>query len=537
MTYQIKTSFNKAFEWVRSDNISFIGYLIDNSFLVPTSSDLKNIFSGCKSLVDYELRIKELNGVFSIIIAERDFFLAASDSTRFFPLFYAEINHVFYLSDDIDYVQRQTGSMVFDEDGCLEFLSAAFTCGKRTVYKGVSQIRPAEILTIDNDVVHSGYFYRFSKTPSEIIQEPHGILFKKTRKIIDGSFSKLFNHLKGRSIALPLSGGYDSRLIGLKLKEHGFKDVTCFTFGRKTPEVEISKKVAAVLGYKWHFVEYTDKLIKDYHRSELFHDYYQYASRGTSMFFLQEYPAVKHLVEENILTEDHIVLPGHSGDLIRGAMLYNNFPESCKRDELSNILLSKKFIHASLTKRNKSLLVINLKEQIDELFSDPDMLPYSVLEDWEMKERTSKYIFNSSHVFTFFGMQTFFPLWNKDIVDLFRSLPFRERLNGKLYNDVLKNSYFGPNYLIVKNDNQPDLRDIKINKFKKKLRRILPYYIREKLLEKNDWPFYKPMTRFLLDDLGKNRLILKSNAQSYLYRILNWYLFKTKERISVREKG
>ena len=149
----------------------------------------------------------------------------------------------------------------------------------------------------------------------------------------------------------------------------------------------------------------------------------------------------------------------------------------------------------------------------------------------------SKYIFNSSHVFTFFGMQTFFPLWNKDIVDLFRSLPFRERLNGKLYNDVLKNSYFGPNYLIVKNDNQPDLRDIKINKFKKKLRRILPYYIREKLLEKNDWPFYKPMTRFLLDDLGKNRLILKSNAQSYLYRILNWYLFKTKERISVREKG
>lgn len=537
MKYQVKTSYNKAFNWIKSGKISFIGYLNNSSTLIPTKNDIAKLFPECKSLQDYALKIKEINGVYSLIISSENYFIAASDATRFFPLFYTIINNTFCISDDIEFVQEQTHSKEFDNAACLEFLSAAFTCNKHTIYKNVSQIRPAEMLTIENDEIKLSYFYHFSKTDKEISTNSNTFLYQQAKEIIDRSFSKMFTHLRGKEIALPLSGGYDSRLIAYKLREHGFNHVTCFTYGRPTKEVNVSKEVTNKLGFQWHFVEYTNALIKDYHSSKIFKEYYKYASRGTSMFFLQEYPAIKYLFDQNILNKNHIALPGHSGDLIRGAMLYKNYPEHCNKNNLSDILFSKKFIHAPLTKKNKRLLRLNIEEHINELYYNPDLLAYSVLEDWEMKERTSKYIFNSSHAFTYFDIQVFFPLWDMNIIDFFRRLHYSKRINGNLYNDVLKNNYFIPNHLDLRNDIQPTIRDLQKNKIKNILKAYMPRFIKEKRLEKNDWPFYKPMTQYLLRELNENNFYPKTNGNSYLYRILNWYLFKIKEDQNNKEKN
>lgn len=526
MQFRIETSYNKAFSWIKVKGISFIGYFNNCPFLIPTSKEIEDVFAGCHSFSDYSLKINSLNGVFSIIINADDFFIAASDSTRFFPLFYGIKKDTFFLSDDIEYVRKNIASDMLDETACTEFLSAAFTGSSRTLYQKVFQIRPVEILSVKQEQINRQYFFSFSKTHSEIFNSEYTELLLQAKNLIDKNFSNLLKRLKGQKIALPLSGGYDSRLIAFKLKEHGFDHTVCFTYGRKNKEVEISKKVAETLGFKWYFVEYTDNLIKDFHQTKVFNDYYQYASRGTSMFFLQEYPAIKYLIENNIINKEYNALPGHSGDLLRGALLYKNFPENCTRNQLPDILLSNKFVHATLNRKDKRILYQKLNEHIDELYFNPELLPYSILEDWEMKERTAKYIFNSSHAFTYFGIKVFFPLWNKDIIEFFRRLPFAERLNGKLYYDVLKKCYFASAGLDFNNDIQPLFKDLIINNLKSRFRKYLPLSVKENLLVKNDWAYYKPMTVFLLNDLLENDLIVKSNGTSYLYRILNWYLMR-----------
>ena len=49
--------------------------------------------------------------------------------------------------------------------------------------------------------------------------------------------------------------------------------------------------------------------------------------------------------------------------------------------------------------------------------------------------------------------------------------------------------------------------------------------LKDRLLLKNDNFFYAPMTEELLHDLNNIDKKPVSNGNSYLYRILNWYLF------------
>ena len=44
---------------------------------------------------------------------------------------------------------------------------------------------------------------------------------------------KLSKSCEGKQIAIPLSGGYDSRLIASGLHKIGFKNVICFSYGLK----------------------------------------------------------------------------------------------------------------------------------------------------------------------------------------------------------------------------------------------------------------------------------------------------------------
>jgi len=528
MNFEITNGYNKAFLWIEVDNIRFIGYLNNQKNLFPNSNDLRVIFAGCVSDDDYKRKIEQLNGVFSIIIYTQEWLIAASDSTRFFPIFYTIQKNEFYIGDNINIIREKTNTKEIDNVGKIEFLTAAFTGSHRTLFDKVSQIRPMELITVRNNKINTGYYGSFSQSTSDTSTRSHEYLMREAKNTIDKVFKRLFERLKDNKIALPLSCGYDSRLIACKLKEYGFKDVVCFTYGRKTKEVEISRKVAEALNFSWYFVEYTPELIHDFPRTITFLDYYNYAARGTSMFFLQEYPALKYLVEQKILSEEYYALPGHSGDLLRGAMLVKSYPVNAKRKDLPQILLKQKYVHVPLSKSDKKILKQQLQNHINELDADPSLLPYSLLEDWEMKERTAKYIFNSSHVFTYFGIKTIFSIWDRDLIEFFRVLPSEERIYDRLYKEVLIKEYFIPNKVWFHDELHPTPFATLVDHFKKILRPHLPVSVKEKLLVKNDWPFYGPMTQYLLDELNDQDIYPVSNGSAYLYRILNWYLMKIK---------
>jgi asparagine synthase (glutamine-hydrolysing) len=137
--------------------------------------------------------------------------------------------------------------------------------------------------------------------------------------------------LAGRTAVIPLSGGFDSRLIAVLMKKLNYENVICFTYGRKTNEVEISQSVASKLGFKWYFVDYDAIDYIGFTKDEQFLTYAFEYSGAYSMVYLQEYFAVKYLKENNLIPEDSVFLPGHSGDYLGGS--YTNRTAKISHDK------------------------------------------------------------------------------------------------------------------------------------------------------------------------------------------------------------
>jgi asparagine synthase (glutamine-hydrolysing) len=91
-------------------------------------------------------------------------------------------------------------------------------------------------------------------------------------------------------------------------------------------------------------VEYNREKIHNYLSDKTFAEYYPYASRATSMFFMQEYFAVKHLKENKLIPDDSVFIPGHSGDFLGGSQLNKyNISENESIESLSAKILKDKF--------------------------------------------------------------------------------------------------------------------------------------------------------------------------------------------------
>jgi len=133
-------------------------------------------------------------------------------------------------------------------------------------------------------------------------------------------FNRLIEIANGRAIVVPLSGGYDSRLIVLMLKRLGYENIITFTYGRPgNKESEVSRKVAELLGLQWEFVPYSNEDWYRWYNSSERKDYSKLAGNSCSLPHIQDWPAVWQLKNKNLIPGDCIFVPGHSGDLPAGS--------------------------------------------------------------------------------------------------------------------------------------------------------------------------------------------------------------------------
>ena len=101
----------------------------------------------------------------------------------------------------------------------------------------------------DNRLKKEFYFdYLTTKISDKIFDE----LKSEFLNILRDTIQRLIKFANGRQIIVPLSGGYDSRLVASLLKQANYQNILCFTYGKKSsPEVIISKKVANKIFFYW----------------------------------------------------------------------------------------------------------------------------------------------------------------------------------------------------------------------------------------------------------------------------------------------
>ena len=423
---------NQGYKWFTFKSISTKGYAwVGEKYL--SGMDLSEYISSTKNL---EQIVKELNGCYACVIDGKKNKTAFVDRTRSFPLFYSEEKEQYILTDDANLLRRNLSNPKKDEKSIKEFIQTGYVTGNNTLIREVKQLQAGELIEFNLSKRELKKLRYFEFRHRDYLPDIETELLNKLDQSHLSVFKRLISSLNGRTAVVPLSGGYDSRLIVLMLKRLGYENVLCFTYGTLgNTESIISKKTAEALEYEWHFVPYSKSKWDNWYSSKDYKNYEKWASNLTSLALLQDWPAVQYLKNNNIIPNDSVFIPGHAGDFVAGSHIPKIFINEGKYsfDQIKNEIFNN---HYKLWRQK--LIWLNT-EFAHSFIADSPKVQYSneeaadEFEKWDWQERQSKFIVNSVRVYEYFGYEWLLPLWDKDILDFWARIPIAYRYERRLY--------------------------------------------------------------------------------------------------------
>ncbi len=390
-----------------------------------------------------------LNGFFSFVHIRENEIIAAVDRVRSIPIFYGTTNNKVYLSDDAEWVRLQVGDSEMDPVARDEFQLTNYVTGKDTLFPNVKQLQAGELLRItctDKEPnVQTYRYYSFTHTEPEEWEEP--TLREELGRVTEAAFQRLIQYADGRQIVVPLSGGYDSRLIVAMLKRLGYDNIISFTYGAPgNKESEYSRKVAHALGVKWHFVEYSkEKWRKAWDTDERI-NFQLWSSGWASLPHVQDWLAVKEMKAENAVKADCIFVPGHTGDFIAGGHLpdITFAPRAFNDADLAKSILELHYQRTPLQyieHKDRSFWKSRLLLRTETKHVGSNHEFANGFEKWDWQERQAKFICNSVRVYDFFGYEWWMPLWDAEFMAFWEDVPLDLRRGRVWYLGYVQEIY------------------------------------------------------------------------------------------------
>ncbi|MBN1872272.1 MAG: hypothetical protein JW800_06845 [Candidatus Omnitrophica bacterium] len=436
-------SLNKRQAWVFGQIFSS-GFFHDAESLTSQILRMREFSPGA-----FKNLISAFNGNFAIIVKDRDRCFVAVDRLRSVPLFYTRKNGTLRISNSARSLRGYLGEEGIDPLSSYEFYRAGYVTGSDTLFKDIKQLRAGEYLYSEGNVKQINVERYYEYWPRHISDSPEAVLLKELDAVLVRTFGRLCSGAEGRTLAVPLSGGLDSRVVGTMLKRLDYKDVICFSYGRKgNAESRKSKEVADALGFRWFFIEYTPSKWKGWKRSKEFQDYFKYADNFASLAHIDDWAAVWELKIGGAVPEDAIFVPGHTGDFISGGHLRYVYgaKEEINEDDLMERILEKHYGLWPVNSQDNKLNIIlleKLKAQLSEFEYITQQALASWYELWEWQERQAKFIVNSVRAYEFWGYDWRIPLWDNELMDFWCSVPYTYKLDKRLYRAYLtaKNAY------------------------------------------------------------------------------------------------
>lgn len=497
----------KSKDWIFSDSVIVKGFTIYDSQYYEKEKFCTLVLNLYKN-EGIEKLISVLNGRFSIIIkSEKETFIIV-DHIRSIPLFYECKNENLTIYDQI--MVKDFSFEDVDEIGLESMLNSGYVINNLTLIKNIYQLRPANYLRIKNtieEVEYSNYI------PEIFIPKSESDLEETLNQV----FSDYITSFQGKQIVIPLSGGFDSRLVLLMFYKLGYKNIVAFTYGRNTfIEKQYAKKVCETLKIKWIDVEYDGIVEEDFIQNPLFIDYFDKGCNLSGMAHLQDFFAIRYIHSNTLIDADAIFIPGHTGDFLSGRKLPLNL-QKCDTTVIKKLIVKE---HLNFNK-NSSKLISAL---------DIKGANWSAYENWVMKERQSKLIINSTYVFEYFGYNCMLPLWDTRLVSFFKSLPFNQKLFGKLYKDTC-HKLFMEYHIQFKNELHPNRFQLYIQQIKNGIKRYLPKGITSLFIQKHDPYCYGIVINQMRKYYTFKEPLQTNNYNAYL---VQWYLHLLKVTKNLR---
>ena len=358
-------------------------------------------------------------GQWSGVVVTKSGALLSSDMPRSFPLLYRYVAGTWLVSDDPQ-VLIDAAPTSWDATGRLQFRHAAYTLGTRTLLKGIYQLPAASsVELIDGDPTPHVHPWKALRYHQRITDEP--TIRKLFTQALEQAVERVVKLTQGRRLAVPLSGGLDSRLILSLLKLAGASDVVAFTYGTAgSREAKISQQVAQSLDVPWYFVELSEAKVRQAWQAEG-GAFIRAAWAGASLPHYQDWYALRELTSTGVLPAGTVILPGHTivGNLHGQELLDPKTPMS-RKDWVELLahqhlnLQGQQDLVAALAPIRKPLL-----EAVDELLTvDTLDARQSLIEWFNVRERQAKYINHSMRAYEHFGLDWALPMLDLEVIEV-----------------------------------------------------------------------------------------------------------------------
>ena len=493
------------YEWKIEDVRLYIagGFWIENNYYEKKQACQKLFerFFGSKtglgssvSIISLAKVLTTLRGHFSAIIESPHFSLAFVDRIQSYPIYYFKNNEEVCVSNSAIAIRNIFEVNQICESSLLEFEMAGYVTGKYTIFENLFQLQAGEFLIFDvskKNLETKRYYLYY---PSELQEKNEEELLESLHQCTLKTFSQMIETLEGRPVWVPLSGGYDSRLVLSLLLDLKYDNIKTFSYGPPWLwEVGRAREIVNFLNVKWYFIPYLPKEIKSQFHTEDRQQYFEFASGCRAVPCLNDYYALRYLRKKKLITDDAIIINGQSGDFTSGGHIpiIPNV-EKIEVEHLFEAIIDK---HFSLwldlkTKENLDIIIKKLSQLIhvsqkDTIYQDEFPLYYEQIE-WQ--ERQSKYVVNGQRVYDWFGYDWRLPLWSDELMEFWVQVPWQIKQNQKLYITYLEK--YDPSSVFKKEW---------VKKIYSPVDRInLFLYVYGKLFKKDPEKLYQKFTRYFM---------------------------------------
>lgn len=424
------------------------GYLFDHNNHLTTDK-LPAFFQAASDWDDFLSRARNITGEWAVVLRRSDGEIwAATDHRSSQRLYYRPCKGGIRFAEN-GFALLDEGDN-WDDEAVLFFLRWGYTQGERTLIRSISKLPAGHALRFrpEGDITLEVYDTTARYAPFDSHQLSYQEAKEELKRRLLRTGERLVAHLDGRPAVLPLSGGYDSRMIAYTLHRLQYPHVYCISYGKENnPDSRKAAQIAARLGFPFLYINSVNADCLDYTHDEVFLSYMRHMTGLSSCYYYQEFQAAKKLASgtahngSTAFPSDAVVLPGHQGDDLGGSQLMTRMlgRKHLSPDQLSRILYRHKQQNQTFDTKERERL-LSLQAHLFTTY-DGSQSAYRTFEQYMQWENIPKYMLNSQQSWRYFGLDTVCMLLDKELLDFAYSLPFEYRYGKRIYDDVCRELY------------------------------------------------------------------------------------------------
>lgn len=201
-------------------NISLEGFVYNLS-TEEIMNQLLDIGLSYLNKLDYKNKIRQFmlasDGEYIVFIrfTEKGSFLVFNDQWGRLPFFWFNENKVSILSRELKFILPYLPKIQFNKIALLEYLVLKYPLGDGTIFESVFRLLPGHLIVCEKNRFFCEEVVSLNFDFNPLSKETQTIKFyaEKAKKILFESLTNRLEKMTGYTIAIDISGGYDSRAV------------------------------------------------------------------------------------------------------------------------------------------------------------------------------------------------------------------------------------------------------------------------------------------------------------------------------------